>query len=278
MQRNLNLIELMRSHFASSRQWLGCSIICNIGVVAISLLTSIDVFRGANLYIPVSLFLVQTGAYVLRQLSINHFSCAENVRSTVMLKDSLGLDISDLQLKWLYETLTHSTMQEPLSLVPYYASPMPPGPRTMLQLLAESCTHTSGIARRSFEILLTVTTITGLSVVALISLMISTYATHAILVKINMSILVLLSIWATLDLATMSMRYRELHDSCSQILSKCVGFQRANVNILDELMSLLNEYSRALAASSPFPINFYEADKAHLNQLWPARSLLKNQL
>ena len=278
MPRNLDLIELMRGHFVVSKRLLRCSILCNVGVVAVSLSTSSNVFPGTNIYIPISLLLVQFGAYVLRQVSINHFSSAENVRSTVMLKAGLDLDISESHLKRLYRPSNPSTVQDLPFLAPYYAPQLHPGPGILLHMLAENCTYTKRVARKSFKLLAAVTTITVLGVVGLISLMIHGYATRTILANINMFTLALLSFWATLDVSTLRRRFHELHHRCSHILSKCDELQRANVNRLDEIMHLVSEYNRALAASSPFPTKFYEASKADLSKLWPTRIHIENRI
>jgi len=271
MHRDLDLIELMRRHFASSKQLIRASILCNIGVVAISLSTSLNIFRGADVYVPISLLFVQFGAYVLRQLSINNFSNAESVRHTVMLKDALDLEISESQLKRLQQSLKSSAAQELPFLVPYYASQAPPGPGTLLQMLAENCTYTKTIARRASKIVLTVTAINALGVVTVLSLIMNAYPAHTLPVNVNLSTLALLSFWATLDLATMSMRYRKLRRRCSQVRSNCLRLQTAKVTILDEILHSVDEYNCVLAAASPFPIKFCEAKEARLNELWPTR-------
>jgi len=266
MQGHLDLIELMRDGFASSRQLLRCSILCNLAVVAISLLTSVHAFRAANVYLPISLLLVQFGAFFLRQLSVNYFSTANNVRSTAMIKEGLECEISESQLKRLHKSLNSAGTQELPSLGSYYDSPAYPGPRTMLQRLAESCAYTDTIARRSLDILATATTMSVLGVISLISLITSSYTTQPLLVNINLSVVALLSIWATLDIETIGMSYLHLHFNCLQIRVKYLALQTAEVNTLDEIMHTLNMYNCALAASSPFPIKFYEANKADLNE------------
>jgi hypothetical protein len=278
MQGHNDLIELMRNRFASSRHLLRCSLLCNLAVVAISLLTSVHTFRAANVYLPISLLLVQFGAYFLRQLSISCFSHANSVRSMALLKDGLDLEVSESQLKRLHNSLKSFRAGKLPSLVPYHDSQMPPGSRTLLHMLAESCAYTDTIARRSFEILVTVTTITALGVVGLISLITNSQATHTLLEDINLAVLVLLSIWATLDMAAIGMSYRELHYTCFQIRSKCFALRTAEVNVLDEIMHTSNLYNSALAETSHFPIKFCEATKAHLNEFWPVQSRAEIQL
>lgn len=271
MRRNLDLIEIMRDQFVSSKLLLRCSILCNITVVVISLLTSVKVFRGANVYLPISLLLVQFGAYALRQLSFNYFSRAGSVRTTAMLKDGLGLMISESRLKGLYMPWNPSALRELPFLAQYYTPNVPPGPGKLLQILVESCTSTKKTAQQAFKMLVTLTAITVLGVVTLISLIIGAYPTRPVLVNVNMFALALLSIWAILDLSIMSMRFRELHHSCSRIRSKCLGLQTADAIILDEIMHLACEHNSALGAASPFPIKFCETNKVLFNELWPTR-------
>jgi hypothetical protein len=270
MAKKFDLIEIMRSHFASSKRWLRYSILCNISVVLISIPTSLNLIENGTIYIPMVLLLVQCGAFIFRELSINRFSFAEYVRRLAMYHDGLGIKISDLQWKYLKKSIGKAKDSEPPFIGQYYDSKLSQGPKRLLQILSESSFYTINIARKAFLTMATLTAINIVSVVILIFIMVNICDVHSIVLKITMLSLPILSFWASGDVVNMSLRFRELHINCSLVLLKCDELQRTNIIDLSEVLRLSDEYNCALSGSLPLPTKYYEASKAELNAVWSA--------
>ena len=268
MAKKLDLIEIMRSHFASSKRWLRLSIGCNIGVVLLSIPTSLSLVGSDYTYVPVALLLIQIGAFVLRELSIKSYSFAESVRRLAMFRDGLGIKLSDIQWKRLIKVARKRNIDEPPYLGHYYDSKLPQGPERLLQILTESCFYTESIAHNSFRILITITAINILVVITLILVIVNAFTSHSVLLNITLLSLPILSFWATGDVANMGLRFHELHKVCSDILLKCDELQRAKANQLDVIMRMVDDYNCALSASLPLPTKFYESEKVELNKSW----------
>ncbi|MBI4428209.1 MAG: hypothetical protein HY562_03735 [Ignavibacteriales bacterium] len=271
MDRSSDLIQLMRQQFASSKRWLRYSILCNLGVVLISFLSSVDPIEQKSAIVPILLLFAQMIAFGLREKSMHDFSLAERIRRLSLLQDGLKIRLSNLQLKRIASRGNKST-EEPPYIGTYYASRLPQGPERLLEILSESCFYTEHIAGRAFKILTSLALGSCVAVIFLILSLVNLDADAVVLKTFTMVTVPFLSFWATGDLTYMALRFRELRKECSLILDKCEELDKAKRHDLTEILLLVDDYNCSLASSLPLPTRFYEADKADLNELWSARA------
>jgi hypothetical protein len=272
MDKTTNLIQVMRQQFASSKRWLRFSIFCNLGVVLLSVLSTLGIKIDI---IPILLLFIQVIAFGIREKSTRDFSLAERIRRLSLLQDGLGVELSNLQLKRTLSISYSKSAQEPPYIGSYYASDLPAGSERLLAILSESCFYTEHIAGRAFKLLVILVFGSSIAVIFLILSLVNLQFDADILKTFTMVTVPVLSFWATGDLTYMMLRFRDLQKDCSLVLDKCEELERTKRYDQTEVLQLVDEYNCSLAASLPLPTRFYEANKAQLNELWSTRAELK---
>jgi hypothetical protein len=277
MDKLVDLIQLMRREFASSKRWMRYSILCNVGVVLLSVVSSI--YNGAqnNSLVPLVLLFVQMVAFLTREKSGRDFGRAERIRRFSLMQDGLGIQLPDLLLKRIVSASIGKSDKEPPFIGTYYTSNLPVGSQRLLEILTESCFYTEHLAGRAFKLLAALTLGGCMAVVFLVLSSIQIYVDPALLKTLALVSVPFLSFWATGDLAHMTLRFRALQKECSSILDRCEELERAHRYHSTDILLLMDEYNCSLAASLPLPSRFYEASKAELDQMWSARAQREQQ-
>ncbi|TSA19395.1 hypothetical protein D4R75_09670 [bacterium] len=272
MDKIVDLVQLMRREFASSKRWMRYSILCNVGVVLLSVVGSIYNGSQNNSLIPLVLLFVQMIAFLTREKSGRDYGRAERIRRLTLVQDGLGIQLPDILIKRIASASSDIADPEPPIIGTYYTSDLPASPQRLLAILTESCFYTEHLSDRAFKLLATLS-LTGLAAVVLLVIsLIQLYIDPALLKTVTMVSVTFLSFWATGDLAHMTMKFRALHVSCALILDRCEELEATHRYDFTEIVLLLDEYNCALAASLPLPSRFYEARQARLDEMWSLRS------
>jgi len=262
----MNLVSAMRGQYCRSERllWAG------VAVKVVIYLATLTIAIWSNAVAAAVLLIVacvgQACLYVLRFRTQSHLALAERLRRLAMLRDGIGREVAPLEAAVLAEKVWKATNYSVPD--PYYSSPLPRGPKRLIDLTAECAFFSGSIGGAAGRVFLVASIAAASILVSSLFLLIELGLTRSKLEIAAKVVLIGVTFWMTEDLVDMAVRYRALSSSCEGILQECSRLLDQLEPDAEDAIVLLHDYDAAVANAPPLPSLIYRNRNARLSLIW----------